>query len=749
MRSNRVAWLAVTAAFTAGLFPCGAGATSNATQTFPARYVDAPPLLSLDFDVEPWVSAPTIENFETLTTHTPAKLATTARVLFDAKNIYVAIVCDQAGAPLTATQTTNNVGFGLDDFAGIGIDTTGNGQVYYFMTTPRGVRYQQSSESARYNPAWTALAKSGNGKWLAELVIPLKVFRTQGGVQRWRFNIVRRIAVLNDNQSWAYDPIMNDGTGGGFPFFTDSRFWPYLSGVKTAAAAARPKPRAEIYGLVGAGPDRTQTLLADQDFEPLGFRYAGVDVNVPLTGTIAFVGTLAPDFSNVEIDQQTIAPQEFRRALVEYRPFFAQGAQYFVPAVQIGVNQAPDQTFYSPDIGPFNRGEKVEGTYGLQSIGLLNFAGAGFDDSVFGFKHALPDRTFMYSFNAVDAHHQDGNLTLDTSGGNDFTWEGTVGGRNLHTGFVYGLDYAAETGTAAPDTTPGLAYKTIDFVDVHKQNYETYVGYTNIGPQFNPVDGFTNLADLNGVQEFFDFYGNPPASSPIKRNEIFILADRYVERDGYAHQSDFNLNGDLVFRNMLHLNANMSVSSVRLFDDGLSNVGYTYDYKGGVTYPFNSSGLTLGYKDGTATPLDFGYSWGPFTTFSPNTLLARPTYLRQYTATTSRPLGKYLTLGLEYDGTFEQYPTSNPNAPAYDGQNLRRVSLGASLGPDANASISLRDVNGNGGFGTPGLNVAMSYHVRFHNDSELFLNYGTPAATSTLDRVLLKYLVRFGSGAGT
>jgi hypothetical protein len=43
----------------------------------------------------------------------------------------------------------------------------------------------------------------------------------------------------------------------------------------------------------------------------------------------------------------------------------------------------------------------------------------------------------------------------------------------------------------------------------------------------------------------------------------------------------------------------------------------------------------------------------------------------------------------------------------------------------------------------------MSYHMRFKNDSELFLNYGTPAATSTLDRVLLKYLVRFGSGAGT
>ncbi len=748
MRFDRLVRAFSVIALGGALFPCGAAATTNASATFPARYVDAPPPLSLDFAVEPWASAPPIEGFETLTTHTPSKYATIARVLFDAKNIYVAIVCEQPGVPITATQTTNNVGFGLDDFAGIGIDTTGNGQDYFFMTTPQGVRYQQSSESARYMPAWTAMAKTGKGEWRALLVIPLSVLRTQGGVQRWRFNIVRRIAALNDNETWAYDPIMNDGSGGGFPFFGDSRFWPYLSGVKVAAHATRPKPRAEVYGLVGEGPDRNQTLLADQTtFAPLGFRYTGIDVNVPLTGTIAFVGALAPDFSNVEIDQQTIAPQEFRRSFTEYRPFFAQGAQYFQPAIQIGVNSTPNQIFYSPDIGPFNRGEKIEGTYGLQSIGLLNFAGAGFDDSVFGFKHALPDRTFQYSLNVVDAHHQDGNLTLDTDGGNDFTWEATAGGRNLHTGLVYGLDYAAETGSV-PDTTPSLAYRTEDFLDVHKQNYETFVGYKNIGPLYNPVDGFTNLADLDGAAAFFDFFGNPPASSPIKRDEVFILGDRYIERDGLAHQSDFNLNGDLVFRDLFHLNANIALSSIRQFDDGLATVGYPFDYKGGVTYPFNSSGFTLGYKDGTTTPLDFSTSWGPFTTYNANDT-ARPTYLRQYSATTSRPLGKYLTLGLEYDGTLEQYPTANPNAPAHDGQNLRRISLGASLGPDANASISLRDVNGNGGFGTPGLNVAMSYHMRFKNDSELFLNYGTPAASSTLDRVLLKYLVRFGSGAGT
>src|SRR5271165_2542695 len=548
------------AACVAVLFPRAAGAATNAAATFPARYVDAPPSLSLDFSAPPWAAAPPLTDFINLTLRTPANNPTIARVLFDANNVYVAIHCEQDGLPMVATQTTNNVGFGLDDYAGIGIDTTGNGQAYYFEVTPAGVRYQQSTESARYNPPWTALAKVSGRSWDALLVVPLAALRTQGGAQRWRFNLVRHIAANNENQTWAYDPIMND-VNNGFPYLADSRFWPYWSGVKVAASSARPKPRAEVYALGGVGPARDEALLPNQTFIPLGMRNYGIDVNVPITGTIAFVGALAPDFSNVEIDQQTIAPQEFRRALVEYRPFFAQGAQFFQPAVQIGVNQPPNEIFYSPDIGPFNRGEKVEGTYGFQSVGLLNFAGAGFADSVVGFKHQLPDRTFSYSFDAVSAHHMAGNLTIDSAAGDDFSAEATLGGRNLHTGFVYGFDYGAESGSI-PGTTPALAYKTEDFFDVHRQNYEIYTGYKNIGPLWNPVDGFTNLADVNGPQIFLDLQGNPPPSNPIKRQEVFVLGDRFVDGSGYAHEADFNLNGDIIFRNLIHVNANWATSSL-------------------------------------------------------------------------------------------------------------------------------------------------------------------------------------------
>ncbi|HEY4440214.1 MAG TPA: hypothetical protein VGN14_07135, partial [Candidatus Elarobacter sp.] len=83
-----------------------------------------------------------------------------------------------------------------------------------------------------------------------------------------------------------------------------------------------------------------------------------------------------------------------------------------------------------------------------------------------------------------------------------------------------------------------------------------------------------------------------------------------------------------------------------------------------------------------------------------------------------------------------------------DGQWLRRLTLGEAVDANTNFSIALRAINGNGGFALPGVNLAASFHHRFANDSELFVNYGTPAAPYTLQRVIVKYVLRVGGGAG-
>jgi len=84
-----------------------------------------------------------------------------------------------------------------------------------------------------------------------------------------------------------------------------------------------------------------------------------------------------------------------------------------------------------------------------------------------------------------------------------------------------------------------------------------------------------------------------------------------------------------------------------------------------------------------------------------------------------------------------------------DSQFLRRVGIGASLGRDANVSLSLRSVSGTGGFALPGTDVAATFHRHWANGNDLYLDFGTPAATSTLDRFIAKYVLHVGPLPGT
>ncbi len=724
-------------------FSRAASATTDRNASFTATIVDAPPA-SFDLASSPWSQAQPIADFENITTQSPAtKNPTTARIVFDHDNVYVAVHAVQTGVPIVRTQSTNNVGFALDDFVGIGLDTTGNGQTYFFETTPAGVRYQQSAETNKFAPQWSATAQITGGDWDAMLVIPLATLRTQNAqVQTWRFNLIRHIASLNENQTWAYDRLMNDYV----PNFGDVRYWPSLAGVKVASRANRPRPRAEIFGLESVGLDRDRYQQATGGFAPQGTRHVGFDASVPLTSTISLVGALAPDFSNVEIDQQTIAPQEFRRGLTEYRPFFSQGAEFFQPSA-FSINGPPNSVFYSPNIGPFDRGTKLEGTFGAQSFGLLSVAGAGFNDSVLGYRHVTSDRNFGYSLQAASVHHADGNLTAFPSAVNDFTYNVTVNDSNKKTGLGELLNYGSERGSVA-NTDPHLAYKSENLINVEKPNYQVALTYRDIGPKWNPIDGFTSLSDIRGPGLLVSLSTTPAARSSIKKAMLFVFGDRLVDRSGAAHQSDFFINADVLFKNLIHLNFGPSTSALRLYDGGASLVGYDGGYRNGVTVPFNSHSISIGYKDGTPTPYDASLSWGPFETFSSDGL-PRSTYVSQYSLSTSRPIGSKFSASAEIDGTNETFPTHDFARTAHDGQTLRRFSFGEAFGNESNLSLSLRSVNGRGGFGSPGIDVSASYHKRFSNAGELFVNYGTPAASSTIQRVVVKYVLRFGSGSGT
>ncbi|HEY1681005.1 MAG TPA: hypothetical protein VGF98_05170 [Candidatus Tumulicola sp.] len=727
-----------------------AQAVASVGSTFQFTMARAPHPLALDPSLaDPAWQTGAVPNgtgpWQNMTTRSPAQFATTAYVLYDDKNLYVGFKAVQTGVPIVASQTTNDIGFGLDDFVGLGVDTSGAGsQAYYFETTPRGVRYQQSNENVRYKPRWSAAATSADGSWSAVMIIPLNVLRVpHGGKQTWRVQFVRGVAGRGEHLSWVSDPIMQDSGGGNWPQFADTRFWAAVAIDVASAAALRPRPRADIYGLASIGNDRNLFQQANGTFLPMKVRWIGGDASIPITPTIRFVGTLNPDFSNVEIDQQTIAPQEFQRQLVEYRPFFAQGAAFINalsgPRSPTGTYvNASNLIFYSPSVGPFDSGGKVEGTFGNQSFGALTFhgydqtTGNTFSDQAFGYEHAIQGGSFLYWSDGVLANH--------SIFGTDDTIEGGMEARDLQNGMVYYFDHSFENGSWT-----GHADLTQAFIDRHKGNTEFNIGYMDISPNYNPIDGYTANSDIRGPQAYAQITG---ASSAIKNYGIFVTGDRFLDDSGAVHQADAQVFVNATFANGFSLNGiGQAVGELRSYGipsgPGCSGpIAYTSSFSGapcyrdGFTQPFDLTQIPIGYRDGTPTPIDASYSWGPF----------GDNYIHLFTISTSRPIGRRLSLGLEYDGTLQQAFSNG----SIDSQWLRRVSLSYGISSESTFTLELRDINGLGGFATQvGNNLAVAFHQRLRSGDELYVNYGSPAAGATLNRLIVKYVFHAGADEGT
>ena len=173
-----------------------------------------------------------------LGTKAPAGVATAVSLWYDDRALYVGVRAEQK-TPVVATQATDDVGYGTDDFVGVLLDVSGNGaRTYMFAVTPRGTRYAFAGETARFKPEWSAAAKTTDSGWNAVLRIPYKALKLAAdGPQPWRINLVRNVAATAEHETLADDALMSYQTIPGWPDLNrDWRWWPAARGVTLSGA---------------------------------------------------------------------------------------------------------------------------------------------------------------------------------------------------------------------------------------------------------------------------------------------------------------------------------------------------------------------------------------------------------------------------------------------------------------------------------------------------------------------------------
>ena len=644
----------------------------------------------------------------------PASEATKAWIATDGHSLFVRFDATQR-EPIAAQQHTNDVGQGNDDEVWVDLWPNGiSGYFYQFYATPNGTHYEYSSENTAYSPDWESQGTVHAGGYTVTMQIPFDVLRNaHGGV--WKAQFVRYVHATGEQQVWSYDRVqMQPDTYGNADYaHAGSIALPQFHGV----ASARPKPRAAVYAL---GEAASKSIGGSTS-------RVGADLSIPITPTASFYSTFHPDYSNVELDQQSIAPTVYQRYYNEVRPFFTQAANFYN---QFNCDACPNiQALYTPAIPTPREGYAVEGKQGPFGFASFDSIGDGRNDLASALDYTSQDTRWNSSIERV---------AVNLPGLTDDVTETGVAYSDLKHLSAY-LNYGTDSGTNV------LVPNEAQYYDLGggwaNQTFGFFGATRKVGEYYNPVDGFVSHPGIAGYAlysaKIWDFSGNDKLASL----GISGFVDRYQGPSQGIAQSDNQILLDILTKSALDLQL-FSGSNYWRFGSVLTpitqNAGFQFTYDSGLQT--NNPGQ-FPYHGTSSTPTTISYNTGRYGTGRLDTW---------FRSTTIR-VGNHGALTLALDDTAQWLP-----APASNNvQWFESISYAYQIGRNSSFAIGIRRVIGNppipnGGGDCVGScsNVSVAYHLRLRR-SELYLAYGNPNALTTVPQAIFKVIFYGGAQKGT
>jgi hypothetical protein len=677
------------------LFAAAPGRAQSAFSIAAVR-VATPPKLDGTLDDPVWKTGAHVQLGWNSTYLRAAAQTTDAYVLVDDKNLYVAYVAKQV-EPLTATVHTNDVGLGTDDIVRTFLFPSGDrGFEYFFAANPIGTRYANSSENAAYSPAWDAVTTRTSDGYIVTERIPLAIMRGDGR-STWRIQFDRRIVANNSEQlEWAHDPAQRGDD--------DVVYTGYLTGMRGGTAGTKPKARANLYALgalaapsVGGSTSRV-----------------GMDLAVPVTATASFLATFHPDYSNVELDQQSISPTAFARQFQEVRPFFTQGATFYN---NFNCNDcAGFPLLYTPNIPTPRDGFAIEGTQGPIRFGAFDSLANGRTDT----SQAVAYRSNDHRKNLLYQRS-----TVDLPGLHDVAEYGQFQFGNAHNFSVY-VTQGRERGSLV--ATPSEGNYAEYGINYYTPKQAVFAAYHDLGAQYSPIDSFTQINDIHGPSVYTYKEWDFDPKNFVTTMTLSQDYQHYHSRAGVVN--DTYANTDLMISTNNKFQLMLSTGAQYLFFPGTPG-----DYA-------NQNGIFVSYNGNSSTPTTFSYNVGRF----------GPGYLHSIARGTTLKMGPRATLSLEADDTIQ-----NMDGGERFVQWLERASVGVQIDPRTSLAFGVRRIFGIGPyFVAPGsmpqpqtfTNLSAAFYKRF-GPSEIYVVYGDPNQLRTRPAFIVKYILYVGAQKGT
>ena len=284
-----------------------------------------------------WDSATTITDFRLVNRDVDdmqeIELATTARVFYNDKGMYVSFEMEQDEGTFVKIHSASDGGSLNRDFVTVALDTSGEGKYGFYFTLflgdskRDGVLQPERSWQKEWDGAWHGRTSHHTNGWSAEFFIPWSILSmpNSGSERTLGVLVSRRIAGVGRYYSW---PAIHD---------TSTKFLSDLHPV--VVTDVKPRQQLSFIPFVATTLDTVSDASNEQ---------VGADIFWRPTPNFQLTATALPDFGTVEADDVIINLTVFETFFPDKRLFFIEGRQIFRPQSWYGTGTIP---FHSRRIG--------------------------------------------------------------------------------------------------------------------------------------------------------------------------------------------------------------------------------------------------------------------------------------------------------------------------------------------------------------------------------------------------------------